>query len=55
VPISSVEYAAAARRPANSLLSNEKVARELGVALPPWDEALRMCVEEAGPGARERG
>ena len=39
-PITSAEYGAAARRPAFSVLSNEKLAA-FGVAPPrPWQEAL---------------
>ncbi len=43
VPIASAEYAARARRPANSRLSNDKLRRVLGVALPHWRQALAAC------------
>jgi dTDP-4-dehydrorhamnose reductase len=38
IPISSEEFGAPARRPANSVLSNAKVKREFGVELPDWRE-----------------
>ena len=45
-PIGTAEYPTPARRPANSLLANDKLRRTFGLALPAWDEGLRMCVEE---------
>ena len=39
-PISSAEYAAAARRPANSLLDNAKFNAAFGAALPDWRQGL---------------
>jgi len=47
VPIRSAEYPTAARRPLNSVLSNAKLERVFGLALPAWDESLRLCAEEA--------
>lgn len=47
VPISTAEYPTPARRPANSCLAGDKLARVFGLALPAWDEGLRLCVEEA--------
>ncbi len=44
VPISSAEYATPARRPANSRLSNAKLAAMFGVRPPPWREALALCL-----------
>jgi dTDP-4-dehydrorhamnose reductase len=55
LPIGSEEYGSPARRPANSLLANDKVERDFGVALPPWDDALRMCLEAAAPCHAGRG
>jgi dTDP-4-dehydrorhamnose reductase len=50
VPIPSEAYAAAARRPKNSRLSNEKLLREFGVALPSWEASLAVChARLAGP------
>jgi dTDP-4-dehydrorhamnose reductase len=39
-PIKSTEFAAAARRPANSVLDNRKAAALLGTLLPQWRELL---------------
>jgi dTDP-4-dehydrorhamnose reductase len=38
--ISSSEYPTPARRPANSVLSNDKFARTFGFRLPPWQKQL---------------
>jgi len=43
VPIASREYPTAARRPGNSRLSNEKLLRRFGVALPKWEACLEAC------------
>jgi len=53
VPITTAQYPTPARRPLNSSLSNEKLARAFGIRLPAWDKALAMCMEElrAGGGA----
>ncbi|HUJ01309.1 MAG TPA: dTDP-4-dehydrorhamnose reductase [Usitatibacter sp.] len=40
VPISASEYPTPARRPANSLLSCERLARDFGVRLADWREGL---------------
>jgi dTDP-4-dehydrorhamnose reductase len=40
VSIPSSEYPTPARRPANSRLSTERLARVHGVALPPWRDSL---------------
>jgi dTDP-4-dehydrorhamnose reductase len=45
-PISASEYRAAARRPANSLLSNAKLAAAFGLQLPNWRIALQWVLEE---------
>jgi dTDP-4-dehydrorhamnose reductase len=42
--ITSAEYPTPASRPANSVLSNEKLQSTFGVALPPWEEALALCL-----------
>lgn len=39
-PITSAEYQAAARRPRNSLLSNERIARVFGVRMRSWRDQL---------------
>ncbi len=44
-PIPSSEYPTAARRPANSRLSNAKLLEDFGVALPGWEGSLQACLE----------
>ena len=39
-PISSTEYPTPARRPANSVLANNKFASTFGFRLPPWQQQL---------------
>jgi dTDP-4-dehydrorhamnose reductase len=43
-PIATADYPLAARRPANSRLDCSKLAREFGLALPPWSVGVRDCV-----------
>jgi len=43
VAIPSEAYPTVARRPRNSRLSNDKLQRQLGVALPPWEVSLAAC------------
>lgn len=49
-PIPGSEYPTAARRPANSRLDCSKVARDYGVCLRPWREALAQCLNEIAAG-----
>jgi dTDP-4-dehydrorhamnose reductase len=44
--ITSAEYPLPAPRPANSLLSNVKVAQSFAVTLPDWSAGLRRCMAE---------
>ncbi|MGH8604116.1 MAG: dTDP-4-dehydrorhamnose reductase [Gammaproteobacteria bacterium] len=44
-PISSAEYPLPAKRPANSCLCGEKLARCFGVTVPDWKEGLRLCLD----------
>ena len=44
LPIPSSDYPTPARRPLNSRLNNDKLARVFGVRLPDWQAALRMCM-----------
>jgi len=44
-PIPSEQYPTPARRPAWSVLDNEKLQRTFGVALPHWREGLALCLE----------
>ncbi len=45
-PIASAAYPARARRPAFSLLSKEKIRRELDLVVPQWDRSLRRFLTE---------
>ena len=47
VPIPSEAYPSPARRPRNSRLSNEKLLRQFGFALPSWEDGLKAVVEAA--------
>lgn len=44
VPIRSDEYPTAARRPLNSILSNDKLKKTFGISLPHWESALEACL-----------
>lgn len=44
-PIPTSEYPSPARRPLNSRLDCSK-AQKLGIALPPWREGLKECIQE---------
>ena len=46
IPIATAEYPLPARRPANSLLSNSKLAAAFGLQLPDWRIALHWVLEE---------
>ncbi|UUM21269.1 dTDP-4-dehydrorhamnose reductase [Mycoavidus sp. SF9855] len=43
-PISALEYLTPAKRPANSRLSNDKLARTFNLFAPHWHDALRLCL-----------
>jgi dTDP-4-dehydrorhamnose reductase len=45
-PIPTSKYPLPATRPQNSCLSNEKLARTFGLAIPSWEEPLAMCLQE---------
>lgn len=45
VPVSAASFAAPAKRPANSLLSSDKLAQLLGQTLPDWREDLRPTLD----------
>lgn len=47
-PIPTSAYPTPARRPAYSVLANDKLAREFGLALPAWEQALQLCLDEFG-------
>lgn len=44
IPIASSEYPVPARRPANSRLSNDKLAAVFGLRAPDWRDALQLCL-----------
>jgi dTDP-4-dehydrorhamnose reductase len=44
--IFSSEYPTAARRPAYSVLSNDRLSTKFGLHLPDWREALTLCLAE---------
>jgi dTDP-4-dehydrorhamnose reductase len=46
VPIATAEYPLPARRPANSVLSNDKLHRVFAVAQTDWREQLDACMKE---------
>ncbi|HEY3328084.1 MAG TPA: dTDP-4-dehydrorhamnose reductase, partial [Novimethylophilus sp.] len=46
-PITTDQYPTAAKRPANSILDNGKLARTFGLELPEWRECLGMVLDEA--------
>lgn len=48
-PIPAADYAAPAKRPAFSVLSNEKFRRRFGLQLPPWQESLSACLKLVDP------
>ncbi|MBL8526997.1 MAG: dTDP-4-dehydrorhamnose reductase [Burkholderiales bacterium] len=47
-PITTAEYPLPARRPANSVLANQKLQRAFGLACPAWDHALELCLTDLG-------
>jgi len=49
-PISTPEYPTPARRPAYSVLSNDKLEKTFGIRLPDWQQGLRRCLAERGTG-----
>ena len=49
-PVPTSAYPAPARRPPNSRLDNSKIAREHGIVLPYWREALAVCMARLVPG-----
>lgn len=46
-PITTEQYPTAAKRPANSMLDNSKLAKNFGLELPEWRECLGMVLDEA--------
>ncbi|GJH35689.1 dTDP-4-dehydrorhamnose reductase [Paraburkholderia azotifigens] len=46
VPIGTSDYPVPAKRPANSRMSHGKLTSTFGLALPDWQDALRLCMAE---------
>ncbi len=44
--IRTSDYQAAARRPANSRLANDRLRQVFGLSLPDWQESLSLCLDE---------
>ncbi|QGZ60792.1 dTDP-4-dehydrorhamnose reductase [Paraburkholderia acidisoli] len=44
-PISASAWPTPAKRPANSRISNDKLAKVFGVRAPNWKDALRLCMQ----------
>jgi dTDP-4-dehydrorhamnose reductase len=47
VSIATDEYPTPAKRPLNSVLSNDKVEATFGIALPDWRSQLRLAMQDA--------
>jgi dTDP-4-dehydrorhamnose reductase len=45
-PIATSAYPVPARRPAYSILSNDKIARIFALRLPDWGDQLRLALED---------
>jgi dTDP-4-dehydrorhamnose reductase len=46
IAVKSSEYPVKARRPRNSILDNSKIARELGIRMPAWQDGLPDVLEQ---------
>lgn len=44
--IATADYPTPARRPANSMLSGDKLLQAYGLAMPDWRDALERCMDE---------
>jgi dTDP-4-dehydrorhamnose reductase len=49
IPITTREYPTPARRPAYSLLSNDKLSKDFGLRPPDWERALQLALELLEP------
>ncbi len=43
-PIATHEYPVPAKRPANSVLANERIHAAFGIRLPEWQDSLSACI-----------
>lgn len=46
LPITTDEYPVAAKRPAYSIMSKEKIINHLGIAIPFWKDSLHRCLDK---------
>jgi dTDP-4-dehydrorhamnose reductase len=46
LPINTADYPTPAKRPAYSVLSNQKLINSFGIRLPDWNQALSVCLLE---------
>ncbi|CAD6509697.1 dTDP-4-dehydrorhamnose reductase [Paraburkholderia hiiakae] len=46
MPIPASDYPTPAKRPANSRLSLDKLTEVFGLRMPPWGEALQLCLSD---------
>jgi dTDP-4-dehydrorhamnose reductase len=53
VPIQASEFPTPARRPQNSQMSNEALAKRFGIRQPHWREALALCLSDREVQARQ--
>ncbi|MGX8729205.1 MAG: sugar nucleotide-binding protein, partial [Lachnospiraceae bacterium] len=44
-PITTAEYPSPAVRPANSVMSKDKIVRDFGLTLKPWQDSLKDCLK----------
>ncbi|MGF6923419.1 dTDP-4-dehydrorhamnose reductase [Paraburkholderia sp. 40] len=49
LPIPAADYPTPAKRPANSRMSNDKLARVFGLVAPHWRDALKLCLTDGFP------
>lgn len=54
-PISSSDYPTPAKRPRNSQLDCSKIRQAYGIALPPWQDALPICLDELFQNSPQEG
>ena len=45
--ITTADYPTPAKRPAYSVLSNNKLFETFGIRLPDWETALTQCMQES--------
>jgi dTDP-4-dehydrorhamnose reductase len=46
VPITTAEYPTKTRRPPNSILATDKLAKRFGLRLPDWQDCLHWCLDD---------